>query len=817
MSAAYEKLGVFYLGRTVNPAGEGAEPLLYDSKDLVTHAVCVGMTGSGKTGLGIGLLEEAALDGIPAIAIDPKGDLGNLLLTFPDLSPADFRPWIDEAEAARLGMTSDALAANRAEAWKKGLAEWDQDADRIRRFRDSTGAVIYTPGSDAGIPLRVLRSFAAPPPAVREDAEHFRECVSAAASGLLCLAGIDADPVTGREHILLANILDRAWREGEDLDLAGVIRRIQNPPFTEVGVFDLESFFPANERFALAMAVNHLLASPGFAAWMEGEALDAGRLLFGPDGKPRLSVVSIAHLGERERMFLVTMLLNEVVSWMRSQPGTGSLRAILYMDEVFGYLPPTANPPSKTPLLTLLKQARAYGVGVVLATQNPVDLDYKALSNAGTWFLGRLQTERDKLRVLDGLEGASAAGGRAFDRAGMERLLSGLGSRVFLMNDVHDDAPVLFKTRWTLSYLGGPLTRAQIGRLMAGRKAAAGGVPATVTPTAATAAAGGERPALPPGIPETFLEPAGGAGSGAPVYRPALLGRAKLHWASAAAGVDEWKDIALLSLLLDGVEEDPWASAEELPPGASLGSAPVEPCRFADVPAKARAAASYSAWAKALAAHLYQDRPVVLRRSPDLRLTSRPGEAEGDFRARLSLVLRERRDDAVAKLRQRYEPKVAQLQERIRTAGQRVERESAQKSQQQLSTAVAVGATVLGALFGRKKLSVGTVGRASTAMRSAGRAQQEAGDVQRAEESLEATRQRLAALEEEVRSEVAKLEGGVDASALPLEEVVVRAKKTDLVVQPVALAWTPWRAGAEGALVPDFTRASGDDPRSAST
>jgi hypothetical protein len=814
MSSAYEKLGVFYLGRHVDAAGgEGAEPLLYDSKDLVTHAVCVGMTGSGKTGLGIGLLEEAALDGIPAVAIDPKGDLGNLLLAFPDLAPGDFRPWIDEAEAERLGMTPDAFAADRAAAWRKGLAEWQQDADRIRRFRESTDAVIYTPGSDAGIPLRVLRSFVAPPAAVREDAELFRERVSAAASGLLCLAGVDADPVTGREHILLANILDRAWRQGEDLDLAGVIRRIQSPPFAEVGVFDLESFFPAKERFALAMAVNHLLASPGFAAWLEGEPLDAGRLLFTTDGKPRLSVVCIAHLGERERMFLVTMLLNEIVSWMRSQPGTGSLRAILYMDEVFGYLPPTANPPSKTPLLTLLKQARAYGLGVVLSTQNPVDLDYKALSNAGTWFLGRLQTERDKLRVLDGLEGASGASGRAFDRAGMDRLLSGLGSRVFLMNNVHEDSPALFRTRWTLSYLGGPLTRAQIGRLMAKRKAAAS-APAPASATT-TAAAGTDRPVLPPGIPELFLEPAGVAGGGELVYRPALLGRAKLHWASAPAGVDEWKDLALLSLLLDGVEEDPWASAEELPAGAALGAAPLGSCRFADVPAKARAATSYAAWTKALAAHLYRERPLVLRRSADLRQTSRPGEAEGDFRARLSLVLRERRDAAVAKLRQRYEPKVAQLQERIRTAEQRVERESAQKSQQQLSTAVAVGATVLGALFGRKKLSVGTVGRASTAMRSAGRAQQEAGDVQRAEESLDATRQRLAALEEELGAEVAALEGGVDASALPLEEVVVRARKTDLVVQPVALAWTPWRAGAGGALLPDFARTPGGGPRSA--
>src|SRR5690606_12942136 len=214
-----------------------------------------------------------------------------------------------------------------------------------------------------------------------------------------------------------------------------------------VGVVDLDTFFPAKDRLALGMKLNNLLASPSFASWLAGEPLDVQRLLYTADGKPRLSILSIAHLSESERMFFVTILLNEVVAWMRTQPGTGSLRAIVYMDEVFGYFPPTANPPSKRPMLTLMKQARAYGVGCVLATQNPVDLDYKGLSNAGTWFLGRLQTERDKLRVLEGLEGASAAAGASFNRQQMEALLASLGNRVFLMNNVHEDQPVLFQDR----------------------------------------------------------------------------------------------------------------------------------------------------------------------------------------------------------------------------------------------------------------------------------------------------------------------------------------------------------------------------------
>ena len=467
----YEQLGAFYLGKQYDIESGEVQPdyLLYDAKDLTTHAVCVGMTGSGKTGLCLSLLEEAAIDGVPAIAIDPKGDLGNLLLTFPELRPEDFRPWIEEREATREGITPDELAAKTATQWRKGLARWDQDGARIANLRSAVDTAIYTPGSNSGLPLTVLRSFDVPPPAVLNDSDALRGRVSSAASGLLALLGIDADPIRSREHILLSNIFQRAWTAGRSLDLPELIREIQQPPFDRVGVMDLESIFPAADRRDMSMQLNNLLASPSFASWMEGESLNIKRLLYTPEGRPRLSIISIAHLSESERMFFVTILLNEVLSWMRSQPGTSSLRALLYMDEVFGYFPPTANPPSKTPMLTLLKQARAYGLGVVLATQNPVDLDYKGLSNAGTWFLGRLQTERDKARVLDGLEGATAATGASFNRKQMETLLSRMGNRVFLMNNVHDDEPIVFQTRWVMSYLRGPLTRGQIQNLMASR------------------------------------------------------------------------------------------------------------------------------------------------------------------------------------------------------------------------------------------------------------------------------------------------------------------------------------------------------------
>ena len=509
----YEKLGLFYLGRPYDLASSAPRDglLLYDSRDLVTHAVCVGMTGSGKTGLCIDLLEEAAIDGIPALVIDPKGDLGNLMLTFPSLSAAEFRPWIDEDEARRAGTSADEHAAAEAAKWRKGLEGWGQGPERIQRLRAAADVAIYTPGSQSGLPLSIVRSFAAPPPALIDESDLMRERVSTTATSLLGLLGIDADPIKSREHILLSTLIDHAWRQGQDLDLPRLIQLIQAPPVQRIGVLELEAFYPESKRFELAMAVNNLLASPGFSAWMEGEPLDIQRLLHTADGRPRLAILSIAHLNDAERMFFVSLLLNQVLGWMRQQPGTTSLRALVYMDEIAGYLPPVAAPASKAPMLTLLKQARAFGVGMVLATQNPVDLDYKALSNAGTWFIGRLQTERDRERVIDGL--LSAQAGSGFDRGELVTLMGGIAPRVFLMRNINDEAPVLFRTRWALCWLRGPLTLPEITRLMAPRRSAE--FPKRVASAAAPKAAG--RPALPAGVEEVFL--AAKPGSGDIVYR----------------------------------------------------------------------------------------------------------------------------------------------------------------------------------------------------------------------------------------------------------------------------------------------------------
>ena len=807
----FEKLGAFYLGKLHElDSGQTREDLLlYDSKDLTTHAVCVGMTGSGKTGLCLSLLEEAAIDGIPAIAIDPKGDLGNLFLTFPELRPEDFRPWVDESAATRQGLTADQLAAQTAKTWRDGLAEWGQSPERIARFRDAVDMAIYTPGSNAGMPMSVLRSFDAPPVAVLDDPDALGERVGSAASGLLALVGIDADPLVSREHVLLSNLLTHAWREGRNMDIAALIGAIQSPPFDKMGVFDLETFYPAKARAELAMRLNNLLASPSFAGWIEGEPIDVKKLLYTAEGRPRLSVISIAHLSDAERMFFVTILLNEILAWARSQPGTSSLRAVLYMDEVFGFFPPTANPPSKTPMLTLLKQARAYGLGVVLATQNPVDLDYKGLSNAGTWFLGRLQTERDKARVLEGLEGASAQAGATFDRQAMERTLAGLGSRVFLLNNVHEDEPVVFETRWALSYLRGPLTRTQIQTLMEPRKrqvaqreasTATAAVARMEEPVALEQTPRSEVPLVPPEVEQFFLPCRGDVPPGSRlVYRPALLGRGRLHFVKATYKVDTWQRRALIRTVHAEVPDAVWEGAPAVDEDRlELQADPPANARFGGLPADLLRAKNYATWTKDLKDHFYLSERLPLWKCAPLKQYSQPDETEGDFRVRLTGLAHEQRDLAVEKLRDRYASKLATLKDRIRAAEARVETEESQYRKAKLDTAVSIGSSILGALFGRKLASRVNVGRAATSARSASRAAQQRGDIGRAEEKLDDLKEKLTDLEAKFASDVDQLEDAYRPDSLELDELSVSPRKSDIQVENVALVWLPWRIDAAG-------------------
>ncbi|MEM7431933.1 MAG: DUF87 domain-containing protein, partial [Pseudomonadota bacterium] len=560
----YEKLGAFYLGKRVDSEDHSLtdELVLYDSKDLTTHAVIIGMTGSGKTGLGIGMIEEAAMDNVPVIAIDPKGDLGNLLLTFPKLRAEDFLPWINKRQASDKGQSAEEYAAGQAALWKKGLKSWGQGMKRISTLRKKVDMAIYTPGSSAGQPVSVLQSFKAPSPALLEDADLYSDRVQATATSVLSLIGEDADPVSSREHILISQLLDRAWREGRDLGIAELIGEIQNPPLTKVGVLDMDSFYAPKDRFKLAMKLNNLLAAPGFSTWTEGSPLDAQRLFYTEDGKPRISVMSIAHLDDAERMFFVCMLLAELIAWMRQQQGTPSLRAILYMDELFGFMPPVANPPSKNLFLTLLKQARAYGLGLVLSTQNPVDLDYRGLSNTGTWMIGRVQTERDKARVMEGLEGVRA--GESFDKQAMERTLAGLDKRQFLLHNVHEDEPVVFNTRWVMSYMAGPMTRDQIKLLMKGKKtaidkAAAAAAPAAPKPVSKSkAAATSETPVLPPGIKQYFVE----TRADNVTYVPRVLALTDVGFSNARYKVNESRERAYCVEVSTGAVAVDWDDSE---------------------------------------------------------------------------------------------------------------------------------------------------------------------------------------------------------------------------------------------------------------
>ncbi len=848
----FEKLGVFYLGRPYDPAarqpGEGL--LLYDSKDMVTHGICVGMTGSGKTGLCMALLEEAALDNIPSIVIDPKGDLTNMLLTFPELRPEDFRPWINEDEARRKKMTPDDFAAQQADLWRNGLASWGQDGERIRFLKDSSEFVIYTPGSTAGIPVSILDSFTAPPPAIIEDSELLLDRVSGTASSILGLIGISADPINSREHILISTILHQAWQESRNLDLAALIQQIHNPPFSQVGVMNLESFFPSKDRFTLGTQLNNLLASPSFAAWLQGESLDIDNILYTAKGKPKTSIFTIAHLSDNERMFFVSLLLNQILSWTRSQTGTTSLRALLYMDEIFGFFPPVANPPSKMPLLTLLKQARAFGLGIMLATQNPVDLDYKGLANTGTWFIGRLQTERDKARLIDGLAGATAAQGAKFNRSEIEKTISGLGQRVFIMNNVHQDVPVVFETRWCMSYLRGPLTRNQIRDLMDphrdGLSAPAGAAsspqpdppvapamepypgqaPMTqaapeafpareaeaVAPPAVPVASGatGSRvpesgaPLLPPRITQTFVPLRRDVGREEKIfYRPMLLGSAQVNYVNDRINLRKSREVNLAAPVADGIIPVDWQNAQEINlPLSALDSSPVSGALFEKFPPAGGDPTSYTAWSREYVDWLFRNQHIELLQSKLFKQVSEPGESERDFRVRLQQVAREQRDQAVEKLRQRYNSRIATLEDRVRRSEQTVQSRHDQARQHKTQTAISVGATILGSFLGKSPVNASTLGRATTAARGAGRVTRSQEDARRAAETLEANKARLQELEAEFRRETDLLNASMDPMTEELEQYTVKPFKKDIHLRLFALAWMPYRQTATGIVEP---------------
>ncbi len=811
----FEKLGVFYLGKPFDLESEKEEPgyVLYESRHLTTHAVVVGMTGSGKTGLCIDLIEEAAIDNIPVLAIDPKGDISNILLAFENLSPSEFQPWVSAEEAQLNGQTVEQFAAAQANIWRDGIAAYGQDIDRIRRLKESADFSIYTPFSTAGIQLSVLKSFSCPPEEVLQDGETLRERVSVSTQSLLNLAGISSDPLRGRESIFLGTIIQNAWQNGHDLSLIDLVRLIQNPNFTQVGALDLESVFPKKERFELAMSINNLIAAPGFETWMQGEPLDIGRLLYTDTGKPRVSIMSIAHLEDNERMFFVSLFLNQVVSWMRGQAGTSSLRAILYMDEIFGYFPPVANPPSKQPLLTLLKQARAYGLGVVLATQNPVDLDYKGLANCGTWFVGRLQTERDKNRLLDGLEGVASEKGSSFDRQTLDKMLASLKKRTFLLHNTHGEGLAAFKTRFSLSYLRGPLARNQIKTLMDAKKKSVAQKASTSLPQSDTSetksktssAVGSSAPILPPDVPQYVLPIKGTVSSSSKViYAPCIIAVSQVRFVDTKTKLDH----AVNRTWLLPVREDPVFvmmddGTEEKIKVSDLEAKPVTPADFINPPQWAFQPKQYKAWAKKFEDWVVLKEKHFVLTCPAFKMSSLKEESERDFRIRVAQKVKEVRDSEIDKLRAKYGEKLSTLENKIRLAEQALEREQEQVKAQDMQTAISVGATVLGALLGGsgRRRSSGTLGRATTAARAANRSASSRADVERAIENLEALHQKRNDIEQQFQSEVTAIQTELDRAAQSVEVVNIAAKKTNVSVDVFSFAWAPYHV-TEGKYVP---------------
>jgi hypothetical protein len=806
----YEKLGAFYLGRGYDLEKKELQEdlIMYDSKDLVTHGVVLGMTGSGKTGLCLALLEEAAMDGIPLIAIDPKGDIGNALLTFPNLSPEEFKPWVNTDDARRKAISVDEFATQQSDLWKKGLGDWGQSADRIKKLRETVDMAIYTPGSNAGLPVSILSSLDCPPTEVMDDAETLGDRIESTVSSMLGLMDIEADPVQSPEHILLSNIISHCWKKGQNVSLENLVRHIQQPPIRKVGVVDIDTFMPETKRTALAMKMNNLIASPGFASWLEGEPLNIQRMYYTAEGKPRITIFNIAHLNDSERMFFVSLLMNQLLGWMRTQQGTTSLRAMFYMDEIYGYLPPTAMPPSKKPMMILLKQARAFGLGILLATQNPVDLDYKALANIGTWWIGRLQTERDKARLLDGLEGAVSGSGGKFDRREMEIAISGLGNRVFLMNNVHEDGPAIFHVRWIMSYLSGPLAKDQIKRLMdpirPAKKVAAAGEDDGFLPPGATSAPAADRntikPKLPEGTAEYFLPSDVSADS--LCYVPAILRNAIVNFDDAKRKITGRSSVTLVNPIDINNQRVTWDKFVEIPRDVDLSkwsTDATEGAEFTDLPGAAMKSSTYTSIKKDYTDWVYANHTLEVNYSPVLEAYSNPGEKVDEFKARIAQTARELRDKAIEELREKTTKTLKSIEDKAIKAQVKVDAQKAQANSAKLSAAVSIGTSILGAFLGRKS-GIGAIGsmmKGST-ITSASRVMREGQEAAAAEAELTRFQQDMADLNKTLEDETQKIRDQFDPTTLALETFKLTPTKNKIQPDAIGILWLPHeRAGGE--------------------
>jgi hypothetical protein len=433
-----------YLGRDPKTR----DPAKLDSDALLTHAVVIGMTGSGKTGFAVDMIEEAAIAGIPVIVVDPKGDLGNLALCWEEPNGYDLEPWVSTEEAQRSGTTLAELAETTAKQQELARRSWNLDEAAAQLAR--VPVRVYTPGSTAGQTVNVLSVISNLES--NGDDELTREAVSSAISAVLALAGIAADPLRTPEHVFLSTLVEKMLGDGLEVSLPALITATTNPPEgLMIGAFSVDEYMKPRERQTLALALNNLIAAPSFKLWGQGDDLDLDEMY----GKPGINVFYLAHLDDSSRQFFMTLLLGRIATWMRHQPGSRDLRALLFIDEAYGIAPPVSNPPTKKPLLTLIKQGRAFGLGIVLATQNPSDLDYKALAT-GIWAVGRLQTEQDRSYIAGALSSAHGGDCRQIDQA-----LASLAKRQFLLAQAGKDLATV-EARQTLCYLRGPLTRTDV-------------------------------------------------------------------------------------------------------------------------------------------------------------------------------------------------------------------------------------------------------------------------------------------------------------------------------------------------------------------
>jgi len=784
----YEKLGLFYLGKEVDVKSKelSDELLLYKNKDLTTHAAIIGMTGSGKTGLGIDIIEEAAIDKIPSLIIDPKGDMGNLLLTFEELDAPSFEKWIDPQEAEQKGMDVASYAIKTASMWEEGIRAWHQDKARIKKLKESCDFSIYTPGSSTGLSLSILSSFEAPSIEVIDDVDTFNALVDATITSLLALINIDANPLSSREYLLLSSIFSHFWKQEVSLSMEELIGYITNPPFEKVGVMDLGSFYPQKDRLALAMLLNNVIASPTFASWIEGEPLDIQNLLYTSEAKPRVTILSIAHLNDQERMFFVTLLLNKFIGWMRKQKGSSALKALLYMDEVFGFFPATSKPPSKEPMLLLLKQARAFGVGVVLSTQNPIDIDYKGLSNIGSWFIGRLQTKQDRDRLIDGLIQNDTS---IFDKKTIEELLSSIKSRTFIFKSAKSDALTLFQTRWVLSYLRGPISTQEIRILMEDKKEErkAHSISAT-TPKEHHGGLSTTQPMLSEGIPNLFLNqtPYGEEIK----FEPYLLAKGGFGFYDNRRGVDEKREITLEFYLDEDFSTPNWEEAEvnEDKSVRYDKKAPIKSL-FYSLPQAISKERNLRAIEKDFSDYLYRNKSLELFRVEKLKLESEVNETLQSFKIRLQDTLNEQKEEAIEKFQEKMAKEEERLAKQHKRAIEKLEKEEEDVSAKKTDTILSIGMTIMDAFFGRKTMKRSTTAKAASAFKKAGSLYREKDDVKDAQEDVEELLKEMEELKEKIEKEIDELSLTFDSSHYEIETFDIKPRRSDIYDIEVFLLW----------------------------